>query len=352
MQQKTKKPFGTLGIHSNNISEGNKPFSFHGDGFEFFKIWIVNVFLTIITLGIYSPWALVRTRKYFYGNTKLMDASFNYHANPVSILIGRIIAVVIYAVFVSLSTLNPIIAVVLTIVLLAVMPWILNKSLRFHAYNSSYKNIRFNFKGSYEGALMAFIIWPIIGTISLYALMPIAIKKQHEYIARNSLYGRSYFSMALPIGAVYAVFFIGLLIVITGSVAVYFLTSGLNLSLLGPNPIAARIFVAIYAAVPIWLIYNFVAMTNLTYNNLGIKQNRFQSTMTLGSYAGLIIVNLGLLIVTLGLALPWVKVRNAKYAARKLEFIASGDVQQFVQAETNDTTALGGEIGAVFDIGI
>ena len=41
---------------------------FRGKTGEFFGIWIVNVFLTIITLGIYSAWAKVRTNRYFYGN--------------------------------------------------------------------------------------------------------------------------------------------------------------------------------------------------------------------------------------------------------------------------------------------
>ncbi len=43
-------------------------YQFHGKGGEFFGIWIVNVILSIITLGIYSAWAKVRTYQYFYGN--------------------------------------------------------------------------------------------------------------------------------------------------------------------------------------------------------------------------------------------------------------------------------------------
>ena len=30
-------------------------FRFHGEGGEFFRIWIVNLVLSIVTLGIYSP---------------------------------------------------------------------------------------------------------------------------------------------------------------------------------------------------------------------------------------------------------------------------------------------------------
>ena len=56
------------------------PFEFHGDGQQYFKIWIVNLVLSILTLGIYSAWAKVRRKQYFYGNTKLDGVSFQYTA--------------------------------------------------------------------------------------------------------------------------------------------------------------------------------------------------------------------------------------------------------------------------------
>ena len=37
----------------------------------YFRIWIVNLFFTLITFGIYSAWAKVRKKKYFYGSTRL-----------------------------------------------------------------------------------------------------------------------------------------------------------------------------------------------------------------------------------------------------------------------------------------
>ncbi len=55
---------------------------FHGTGGEYFRIWIVNIFLTIVTLGIYSAWAKVRTQRYFASITRLDGASFAYLAKP------------------------------------------------------------------------------------------------------------------------------------------------------------------------------------------------------------------------------------------------------------------------------
>ena len=68
-------------------------FSFHGRSSTYFKIWIVNILLSIFTIGIYSAWAKVRRLRYFYENTTLDGHQFGYHAQPVKILIGRLIVV-------------------------------------------------------------------------------------------------------------------------------------------------------------------------------------------------------------------------------------------------------------------
>ena len=75
------------------------PFTFSGKASEYFSIWIVNVCLTIITLGIYSAWAKVRNNQYFYGNTQIDGASFQYLADPIKILKGRIIAFIAFVAY-------------------------------------------------------------------------------------------------------------------------------------------------------------------------------------------------------------------------------------------------------------
>ena len=69
--------------------------NFHGTGKEFFSIWIVNLLLTIVTLGIYSAWAKVRTNRYLYGNLEIDGHRFAYLAEPLQILKGRIISAIL-----------------------------------------------------------------------------------------------------------------------------------------------------------------------------------------------------------------------------------------------------------------
>ena len=62
---------------------------FTGNWREYFGIWIVNILLTILTLGIYSAWAKVRRKRWFYGHTFIAGSSFDYHGRPVQILERR-----------------------------------------------------------------------------------------------------------------------------------------------------------------------------------------------------------------------------------------------------------------------
>ena len=79
-------------------------FEFTGKTGEYFKIWIVNIFLTILTLGIYSAWAKVRKRRYFYGNTLLLNAPFEYLADPIKILKGRFIVFGCFVIYTIMMT--------------------------------------------------------------------------------------------------------------------------------------------------------------------------------------------------------------------------------------------------------
>jgi uncharacterized membrane protein YjgN (DUF898 family) len=75
---------------------GLQHFRFHGTASEYFGIWIVNILLTIVTLGLYSPWAKVRRLRYFYGNTEFVQRRFDFTGVPVKILMGRLIALGLY----------------------------------------------------------------------------------------------------------------------------------------------------------------------------------------------------------------------------------------------------------------
>ncbi len=149
------------------------PLEFRATGAEYFRIWIVNLLLTIITIGIYSAWAKVRRLRYFYGSTSLDGTSFEYHGKPIPILKGRLIAVGAYLVFFARRPLvaGPRRFVLLPLVIFGV-PWIIMKARLFQMRMSSWRGLRFNFHGDYMGALGAYIGWSLLAAITIMILWP------------------------------------------------------------------------------------------------------------------------------------------------------------------------------------
>src|SRR5580658_8190071 len=108
-----------------------EPLHFNGSGAEYFGIWIVNLLLTIVTLGVYSAWAKVRRLQYFYRHTELAGSSFDFHGSPMRILIGRAIALAMFSAYEYSVRLRSPLTLVIILALALVMPWLLRNSFRF-----------------------------------------------------------------------------------------------------------------------------------------------------------------------------------------------------------------------------
>lgn len=110
---------------------------FDGRAGEWFGIWIVNLMLTIVTFGIYSAWAKVRRKKYFHQHTRIAGRSFDYHATGGQILVGRLIVLAGVIVY-SLLAAMPVLAVVMPLLLIALIPFLAVRALRFNARMTSW----------------------------------------------------------------------------------------------------------------------------------------------------------------------------------------------------------------------
>ena len=139
-------------IEPNNPGIQREAITFSATGSEYFRIWIVNLLLSIVTLGIYSAWAKVRRNRYFYSSTHLAGSSFADHGNAIAILKGRIAAVVLIAGYNIALQISPFIGLLMFVLMAAILPWLVWKSLQFKLYNTSYRGIRFGFGGSAKQA--------------------------------------------------------------------------------------------------------------------------------------------------------------------------------------------------------
>ncbi|WP_165856814.1 DUF898 family protein [Marinobacter sp. JSM 1782161] len=318
-------------------------FEFVGNGKEYFGIWIVNILLTIVTLGIYSAWATVRNNQYFYGNTRLDNASFQYLAEPITILKGRLIAFFAFVLYGFVSEMFPLAGIVLGICFIFAMPWIIIRSLRFRAVNSAYRNVRFDFQASYADALMVMVVWPFLNLLTLLLLTPFATLKNHRFIATGMRYGTSAFDFENTNGEYYGFFGKGLLIGIGFGVG-SMVASSLIHPMLGML-VAMVGYLAVFG-------YFKAGLANLFLNSSTLKSHSFHSALEPKQLVWIYFSNSLLVLLTLGLGTPWAQVRMARYRAACTEMVVAGDLDGFVAAEGKRTSALGQELGDAFDVGI
>jgi len=335
-------------------------FTFSGNGVEYFKIWIVNILLSLVTVGIYSAWAKVRNKQYFYGNTKIADNNFEYTAEPIKILKGRVIAVALYAGLAFAHHISTVAYIVATVVFLIFLPVIILNTLKFNARHSSYRNIAFRFDGTIWGAVKAFILWPIAGMLTIGILMPYAWKRQAQYITNNHSYGgeafkfdvdvKEYFIMLMFLMAIFFGFMIVLVILVGGGAALGAVAGGgFNpQSLLFIVPMAIG-YVGFYLVLGAYLI---ATMANIHWNNTRLQAHQFTANWSVFSYFGLLFTNTLGILLTLGLFIPFAKVRAAQYKAQHMGFVATGDLDNFIADNLAQSNSLAEGVHDIFDIDI
>lgn len=120
---------------------------FSGSGSEYFRIWIVNLLLTLVTLGLYYPFAKVRRLRYFYGNTTVAGHAIDFHGSPWRMLRGYLLVGLLFVLYSMASNVSPLAAVVALAAVAAVWPALLHGSLRFRLANTSWRSLRFRFTG-------------------------------------------------------------------------------------------------------------------------------------------------------------------------------------------------------------
>ncbi|MDQ6989592.1 MAG: YjgN family protein [Mariprofundaceae bacterium] len=351
--------------HKTTTAQKIYPFEFHGKGGEFFKIWIVNILLTIITLGIYSAWAKVRTNRYFYGNTTLNNASFEYLASPLSILKGRIIAVVLFIVYTFITELNPIAGIVILVLFMLATPYIVVRAIRFQHRMTAYRNVRFDFTAGFGEAAMAYIVWPLLSMFTLGLLYPFVHQRFTQLYVSNSCYGEATFVSQASVGAFYKLYLILFTLIISfyAVILIAAMTMGIGLSDISAlnieTPgIASSIILMFIAGISILFYFFAIAFikarfTNLIVNNTVLDERcHFESTLSVSAILWLLSSNAVLIICTLGLAYPWTKVRLARYRAEHSQMMSHTSLDDFIGQRVGKTNSLSEEMGEIFDIDI
>lgn len=365
-------------------------FEFTGSGSEYFRIWVVNVLLSILTLGVYSAWAKVRRMQYFHRNTVLAGAVFDYHGKAGAILKGRLLALVLLAAYHVSSGISFAAGAVALLVLAAISPWLLARAFKFKLANTSYRGLRFHFRGTVGDAYRMLILFPILlAAIGLFVwslvtsfsrdagpalflfaiLLPLlaiggTLPFAHYYLKRYQHefadFGQTPFFFTARAIDFFRVYGKATSMVLLGGVASgVFATSTAQLYGWVEGSLFGSVFTVLITLVNVYVFYLFIRpymesrIQNLVWNHTELGMHRFESKARARTLLGIHASNLLLITLTLGLYKPYAAVRMAKYRIESLTLMPGASMDEF-QCDPNAERvgAAGQEAGDLFDIDI
>jgi uncharacterized membrane protein YjgN (DUF898 family) len=336
------------------------PMQFTGTGGEYFVIWIVNIALTLVTFGVYSAWAKVRTLRWFYGHTLLDNQAFSYLATPIQILRGRLIALAAIVAYSMASHFAPLLAIALVVLFFVFLPWIVVNSLRFHARQSAYRGLRFDFTGSVGEAARIYIGLQLLIPFTLGLILPYIAYRQVKFIAGNTVYGQTaarYQGSHKPFWGMYLLSFV--LILLPLAIMAYggYLTYTMQAAGVSQETAAATAgtymiagMVVFYLMLPVISGLVQARTANLLYNGTDIGPVGFASCQRALDLIWIHLSNLVMIAFTVGLFIPWAKVRLARYRAGRLTVTGPQELGSFVAGQHQASTATGSEIADLLDL--
>ncbi|MDR0717820.1 MAG: DUF898 domain-containing protein [Azoarcus sp.] len=370
---------------------------FTGSGGEYFRIWIVNLLLSVLTLGIYSAWAKVRREQYFHRNTLLDGSGFDYHGNPKSILKGRIIAVAFVAGLWLVDHTAHAFYYPVVLALSPFIPWMMIRSFIFRSRNTSFRGLHFDFHGTYKGLCktylapfiaLIFLGWAIayvgvmgaegrirpgemssmIGGLFLLMLllMPMLLHRFKRFQLDHLAFGASRFESHFKLRSFYGVFLrafvltpalIGVVLVLVFALIGFMVAQGFTVMGALGRPgggiaIGVMVALAYIMAISVQQAY-FAALTaNLVWNNTRLDTHAFKGDQAFWGICKVAASNGLFMFLTLGLYWPWAKVRLARYRASHTAVLTAGDFDDFAAGAAKEQSAIGEEIADIFDFDI
>ena len=363
---------------------------FTGSGSEYFRIWIVNLLLMLVTLGIYYPWAKVRRLRYFYGNTVVDGAPLDFHGEPRKMLRGYALTGVLFMLYSAAGNFSPLAGLVALVLVAALWPALFKSSMQFRLANTSWRGLRFVFKGTLAGAYRALLPLFVLG-LALVAVLTLAppgapasraslvtggavlaatvlaapwlwwnLKSyQHNHYALGQLQTE----LRSTVGAFYMVFLKTAGVALAGAAII-----GAPLLLLGGWPWSGRrggfewVLAMIFGLLALFLLGQMIVrpyftsrMQNLLWSRTGNSSLRFRSQLQCRPLVWLTLKNWLLMTLTLGLYGPFAAIALARMRLQAISVTTRVDPDALIDlARANDGEAAGDAAGDLLglDIGL
>ncbi len=299
-------------------------------------MYLINGFLALVTLGVYWFWGKAKIRRYLYTKTGFDGDRFQFHGTGLEmfigfckalLLVGALTAGAVALVYAAgrsaggfrRETLEVLTAVTLYAGVAVFIPLAIIGALRYRLSRTSWRGIRFSFRGS-----AAEFLWLCVRTLGLTFVTlglywPFAYMRLRRYLVSRISFGTQAFSF-----------------------------TGKGSDLFVPFVFMLLLFL------PTLGIYRFwydAKVDRYSWQNTLLGPMRFESTVTGGGMLGLRLGNLVLLFLTLGIAAPWVTIRTLQYRLDHLIAHGSLDYAAILQ-QMQAATATGEGLADAFDLNL
>lgn len=375
------------------------PLEFSGGGGEYFRVWIVNVLLTVVTFGLYTPFARRRTAQYFWGHTLVADSPLAFTAQQRKMVIGFLLVVVLYFAFNLAADAGQDTVVSLMMLAGAILaPYFWGSAMRFRLHATRWRGVRLQFTATWPEVYFA--SWPLFlaaltwgATFALIdAQLPARLTKAAAYAAMGPVLALSGLAVLVTvlcfirldfnykallvararIGgqqgrwkpvfgdfvriwlATVGVFLLSVLVVALLLVAVAggLVTAlpkkpGLFAILLVLGAVVAFIFLLFLVSGPA-RAYREARIHRLVWNNIGFSHvARFKCDLSVRGYVLLRVRNILLTLVTLGFFRPFALVSEYRMKVDSVTLHVKGGLDQLAGQLSREEQGLGDAIADV-----
>lgn len=376
------------------------PIHFSGSGSEYLRIWLLHLLLIVLTLGLYLPFAKARRIRYLHANTWIDGDALAFHGDPRTMFRGFMVLVALFGIYAIGGRFAPLAGYVAFLGLCVLWPALWRAGQQFRLANTSWRGLRFAFRGDLGDAYSAFgvVIWPLvlmvgvqrvaedlatgrvafsrqgtvwvlgamavvggIGTLLYVSLLPLALAKikryQHNHYqladqrAVLQAKTRSFYALAAKTACwvlVPALLLLGLLLIPgLGN----WLKSNKTAGLVAVGGVIAAYLFAFMLVMP----YFNARLQDLVWNHTASEQLRFASALRFRNLARVTAMNWLLTLLTLGLYRPFAVINTWKLRLEAVSIHVTGSMAGWDGRESAHYADASGEAAGDFfgiDLGL
>jgi uncharacterized membrane protein YjgN (DUF898 family) len=337
----------------------NPPIAYTGRIGALYKLFIVNLLLTIVTLGVFRFWARTRLRRYIWANTTVGGEAFEYTGTGGELFKGFLLAIAIFlpaviVLGVAQVFLPPLLSVIITfafyfgIFFLALAGGFAAR--RYQMRRTTWRGIRFTVDGSPWAFAVAMLWRVLLLPFTLFLMLPWVAAANLRRTLGQTRFGSLPASfvgtggglfpwMVLAVGVFFAALVPGLIAAGGAIYAAIRMMMGNQGGQFDPSMAGTLIFgiIALYGTLFLAFalagaVYRAATM-QFTFDNLRLDATRFGFAPAIGRTVLFLIGNTLLVLVTLGLGFPWALHRRLQYIAAGITATGSIDLAAVAQAE-------------------